>query len=358
MFRRPGHARRSGLKQALGSCVRNGPGSCDVPFVGKRPGRHMSAGCGDDVVADPVGMIVRLVADVEPGLDIEHIREVVAALGAGRAKLRRLAQALGDEPLLLATGGPPVPWAVGQLLLGLRAAGADSIAAPRCGDCGRSVSYQISRRGCLICSPCRDTPQTCVKCGNQRRVSTRDRHGHPRCAECPDLDGDPMKLLVQVVVGIDPELDPQQVLTALGRATVRPAGQRRLAWSVVDNPGLLTGAGANAPVPAVLRFIEELISAGAASVARPSCPRCDRVVALSKRLDGQRVCRARAGDPRRRGSAAVPELPVQRPDQPGGLRRLPAPPPSRGAYAGRAVVPKLPPTREDDLCDLRAVLAV
>jgi hypothetical protein len=41
----------------------------------------------------------------------------------------------------------------------------------------------------------------------------------------------------------------------------------------------------------VLRFIDELIAAGAVSITRPSCPRCQRTVALSKQLDGQRVCR-------------------------------------------------------------------
>jgi hypothetical protein len=246
----------------------------------------------EEVAADPVGLVVRLVAGVEPDLEAERIRQVVTTLGAGRAKRRRLARAIRDDPRLLTTGGPPVPWAVGQLLLGLRAVGADRIAAPRCGECGRTVSYLISRRGCVICSPCRDTPQTCAQCGNQRRVVTRDRHGQPRCDQCPDLDGDPMTMLVQVVVGLDPGLGPRQVQAALVRATVRPAGQRRLAWAVVNNPELLTGAGANAPAPAVLRFIDELIAAGATTITRPSCPRCDRVVTLSKRLDGQRVCRS------------------------------------------------------------------
>ncbi len=185
----------------------------------------MNSGLDDGVVADPVGLIVRLVAAAEPGLDVERIREVVTAPGAGRAKRRRLAQALHDDPQLLITGGPPVPWAVGQLLLGLRAAGAECVAAPRCGECGRPVSYLVSRRGCVICSPCRDTPQTCAQCGSQRRVSTRDRHGQPRCDQCPDLDGDPMTLLVQVVTEIDAALGPPQVLAALGRATVRPAGR-------------------------------------------------------------------------------------------------------------------------------------
>jgi hypothetical protein len=245
----------------------------------------------EEVLADPIGVIVRLVARVEHGLDGERVREVVISVAGGRAKRRRLAQILAGSPDLLTTGGPPVPWSVGQLLRGLRAAGATSIALPRCGECGRTVSYLISRAGCLICSPCRDTPQTCSKCGDERRVSTRDRYGRPRCEQCPDDDDDPMPSLVQLVAAIDPKLEAQAVLAAVGRATVRPAGQRRLAWAVVDNPSLLTGAGCDAPAPAVLRFIDELISAGEKGVARPSCPRCYRAVTLSKLLDGRRVCR-------------------------------------------------------------------
>jgi hypothetical protein len=149
----------------------------------------------------------------------------------------------------------------------------------------------ISRKGHLICSPCRDTPQACAKCGNERRVVTRDRSGRPRCGECPDLDGDPMRLLTELLAGIDPALGAQEVLAAAGRATVRPAGQRRLAWAVLDNPALLAGAGTDAPAPAVLRFIDELIAAGAVNITRPSCPRCQRPVALSKQLNGQRICR-------------------------------------------------------------------
>jgi hypothetical protein len=100
-----------------------------------------------------------------------------------------------------------------------------------------------------------------------------------------------MQSLIQLVAGRDPGLGRLQVLAAVGRATVRPAGQRRLAWAVLDSPDLLTGAGSNAPTPAVLRFIDELVTAGATAITRPACPRCGRVVALSKRLDGQRVCR-------------------------------------------------------------------
>ena len=330
----------------------------------------MTGPVAGEVLADPIGLIVRLVADVEQTLDAGQIREVVTRVAGGRAKRRRLARALLDDPLLPATGGPPVPWAAGQLLLGLRSAGAGSIAAPRCGECGRNLSYMISRKGYLICSPCRDTPRACAKCGNDRRVVTRDRHGRPRCAECPDLDGDPMQSLAGLLAGIDPALGPQEVLAAVGRATVRPAGQRRLAWAVLDNPALLTGAGTDAPAPAVLRFIDELIAAGAVNLARPSCPRCQRTVALSKRLDGQRICRncfareravpcSRCGslrEPAARdaaGGAVVPELPGQRPGQPRGLLRVRSPQPGRGPHARRAAMPELPSPARADLRNLQ-----
>lgn len=100
----------------------------------------------DEALADPVGLIVRLVSTVEHGLDAARIHEVVVDVAGGRAKRRRLAQILSDCPQVLTTGGPPVAWAVGQLLRGLREAGATSIAAPRCGECGRTLTYMISRR--------------------------------------------------------------------------------------------------------------------------------------------------------------------------------------------------------------------
>jgi hypothetical protein len=252
----------------------------------------VSAPAGEDVVADPVGLIVRLVAEADPAMSLAGIRSEVTRVAGGRAKRRRLAQAVRDDPSLLTAGGPPVPWAAGQLLLGLRAAGSQVIAAPRCGECGRGVSYLISRQGQVICSPCRDKPQVCARCGEERRVSTRDRRGRPRCDRCPDTDGDPIRVLAEVVADVDPAIGSDLVTAALGRAIVRPAGQRRLAWAIADQPALLAGDGSRAPSPAVLRFIDELIRAGATRIRPPRCPRCDRAVSLSKLLDGQRVCRA------------------------------------------------------------------
>lgn len=66
-----------------------------------------------EALADPVGVIVDLVGDIEPTLDRATIQSVVSSVAAGRAKRRRLAQALLDHPALLADGRSPAPRAAG-----------------------------------------------------------------------------------------------------------------------------------------------------------------------------------------------------------------------------------------------------
>jgi hypothetical protein len=51
-----------------------------------------------DAVADPVGVMVALIAGADPGLAPGTIREAVAAVAGGRAKQRRLALALAGRP--------------------------------------------------------------------------------------------------------------------------------------------------------------------------------------------------------------------------------------------------------------------
>jgi hypothetical protein len=82
------------------------------------------------------------------------------------------------------------------------------------------------------------------------------------------------------------------VTAALEATVVKPAHLQMLAWALQEAPGLLTGDGAKAPSPMVLRLIDALCDGGAAGIRRPACPRCGRIVALSKHLDGMRVCRA------------------------------------------------------------------
>jgi hypothetical protein len=60
----------------------------------------MTAGI-PDVLADPVGVIVAMVGGVEPALDRAVIEETVISVAGGRAKRRKLAQALAQRPAIL-----------------------------------------------------------------------------------------------------------------------------------------------------------------------------------------------------------------------------------------------------------------
>jgi hypothetical protein len=125
-----------------------------------------------------------------------------------------------------------------------------------------------------------------------RQVTFRDRHGEPRCGGCrPQDTSDPVTALVEVITSIDPDLSVEAVTRATAATITKPAHAQKLAWVLEETPGLLTGEGAKAPFPMVLRLIDALIDAGGTVVRRPACPRCGRVVTLSKRADGLRICR-------------------------------------------------------------------
>ncbi len=245
-----------------------------------------------DLLADPVGAVVALVTGADPGLGEDAVRQVAERAAGGRAKRRRLAAALASDPSVLTTGRSPAPRAVGDLLLALRAAGAAGISPPRCADCGREVTSMQRRGNHWYCSPCFDRPQICASCGNQRQVASRDRRGQPRCCQCPDRDArDPREALTEIITTADPGLTADVVNAALEATVVKPAHLLKLAWALQASPGLLTGDGAKAPSPMVLRLIGALCDSGATAIQRPACPRCGRVVALSKLADGLRVCR-------------------------------------------------------------------
>lgn len=236
--------------------------------------------------------MVSLVAELEHGLSAEEVSEVISRVAGGRAKSRQLAAFLCTRPGVLSDGLSPAPRAVADLLIALRKAGAVSVSPPRCKACGKELlTYQ--RRGldwyCAVCGP---RPERCSACGKLAPVATRDRAGEPRCRRCPDGDGrDPVGLICAQVTALHPGTDTDMVAAAVRKVAPRPSHQQRLAWALEDNPALLTGAGHLAPFPAVLRLIELLDGQGITGVARPACPRCQRVVRLYRPLGGQRVCR-------------------------------------------------------------------
>jgi hypothetical protein len=246
---------------------------------------------GPQVLADPLQVIVELVSGADPGLDQQVIGDVAQRVAVGRAKRRRLAQALLDTPSLLTDGRSPALRAVGDLLIALRQAGAVNISAPVCAECGKAL-HTLQRRGehwyCGVCGP---RLEPCAGCGKTRRIARRDRMGRPLCVGCrPDDSADSMHVLHEIITAIDPLIDAAVVDAAIS-AAARAGDRHRLAWALQDRPELLTGAGAEASVPSVLRLIDALIDAGAQGIIRPACPHCGRVIALNKPRDGVRLCR-------------------------------------------------------------------
>jgi hypothetical protein len=245
-----------------------------------------------DVLADPVGVTVGLISGIEPGLGQAAIEAAVTSVAGGRAKRRKLAHALAGRPEILTDGRSPAPRVAGDLLIALRNAGATVISPPACAGCGKHLRA-LQRRGqdwyCAVCGP---RPGRCAFCGQQRIIATLDRQGRRRCSQCPDRDDrDPLAALTETVRRLDPSLPAETITAAACRVFSRPAKLRQLAWVLEDAPQLLTGDGARAPIPGVLRLIDELCDAGAQALTRPACPRCQRVMRLYRRIDGQWCCR-------------------------------------------------------------------
>jgi hypothetical protein len=245
-----------------------------------------------DAVADPVGVMVALIADADPGLARGAIREAVTAVAGGRAKQRRLALALAGRPAILSDGRSPAPRALGDLLIALVRAGAAEISPPACAQCGKALRTLQRRGEDWYCSVCSEAREQCAACGQARRVSSRDRAGRPRCGECPDSDGrDPVDVVYAVVAALDPATRRETVADAVRRSAPRPSYQQRLAWALEENPALLTGDAHLSPLRAIPRFAEILDDAGVAGVVRPSCGHCGRTVRIDKPLGGVRACR-------------------------------------------------------------------
>ncbi|GAA3084567.1 hypothetical protein GCM10020000_83690 [Streptomyces olivoverticillatus] len=199
-------------------------------------------------VTDPVGLITDLITRVEKDLDPAAVRGVVLCVAGGRAKSRRLAEALEARPEVLTDGRSPALRAIGDLLIALRKAGAVTITPPVCRDCGKHLRTFQRRGQDWYCSVCGQETAECAVCGNTRRISMRDRTGRPRCSMCPDTDPrDPLDVIHEVVTGISPTADRAIVAEAVRRSVSRPSYQQKLAWSLEDNPRLLTGEGHLAP---------------------------------------------------------------------------------------------------------------
>jgi hypothetical protein len=192
---------------------------------------------------------------------------LIAGAAGGRAKQRRLAQALAGRPAVLSDGRSPAPRAVGDLLIALVKAGAAEISPPACAQCGKALRTLQRCGDDWYCGACGEIREPCAACSRPRRVSSRDRAGRPRCAECPDDDGrDPVDVIHGIVAALDPGAGRETVADAVRRSAPRPSYQQKLAWALEANPALLTGDGHLAQLRAIPRLIE--MPASPASPAR------------------------------------------------------------------------------------------
>jgi uncharacterized protein YidB (DUF937 family) len=245
-----------------------------------------------DVLADPVGAAVALITGIEPGLGREAAGRAVTGVAEGRAMRRKLARALAERPEILADGRSPAPRVAGDLLIALRKAGATVISPPVCADCGKQLRTLQRRGQDWCCSVCVRRPGRCSACGREAVITSRDRHGQPRCGQCPDRDErDPLAVLAASVTAVDPSLTADAISAAAHRVFSKPAHLQKLARVIEEDPGLLAGGGARAPIGGVLRLIDELGQAGARDIIRPACGSCQRVVRLYRRIDGLWCCR-------------------------------------------------------------------
>lgn len=244
-----------------------------------------------EVLANPIGVVTTLVARRAPVLPIDALEQLVTVVAPGRAVRRRLAQALLERPDVLKDGRSPAPRVVAALLLALQPLSDGAISPPRCKSCDKALASFLRRGSDWYCAACGPRRVPCASCGKVAVANSKDRAGRPRCQSCPPEGREPAEVVVDIVGGIEPALQPDTVRAAVQAVTSRAGGRRQLAWALEDRPELLTGAGAQAPVPSVLRLIDALVAVGATAVVRPPCPLCDRVVTLSKLHAGQRICR-------------------------------------------------------------------
>lgn len=145
-------------------------------------------------LSEPLCVVLDLINEAQPGLEAAVVADVVAAVAGGRAKRRRLAQALTERPEVLQDGRSPAPRVVGDLLIELRKAGAVT-SAPCCAGCGKHLRTMQRRGQDWYCSVCGPRREPCAGCGKTRPVESRDRQGQPRCSACPP-QAEPVRIFV------------------------------------------------------------------------------------------------------------------------------------------------------------------
>src|SRR5438128_2698131 len=156
----------------------------------------MPAAMVPEVLANPIGVVIDLVVGLDKSLDRAVVTNVVERIAGGRAKQRRLAQALLDKPTVLDDGRSPAPRAVADLLIALRKSGAPHLRGLSRGQMGRPHA-RYRQRGPLGASPLaaarshRQTRRSCRRAARAalRPMAIRDQPSHARARRAPPRPG-------------------------------------------------------------------------------------------------------------------------------------------------------------------------
>jgi len=152
------------------------------------------------------------------------------------------------------------------------------MSTPACAGCGRQVRLKASSPAGPICSAChaRRHTGTCGSCGRDTVLVGRNSDGQPWCNRCytaataAHLAEQRRDIVVAAVAVVEPGLTDDAVRAAIDATGIR--GPRSLACHLRDHPDALR-SGPNSAPPALGRFVQALVAAGAQRITliHPVC---------------------------------------------------------------------------------------
>ena len=170
--------RAEAMRPAWPGCDRNAPGS---------PGEPVTKRIDRSLLAQQVGPLLVLLAELEPALETETVVAAVREAAALPTGQRRIAQEVVDRPDLL-TGQAAAATLPGVLRFidALVRAGATTVVAPLCPRCGRQRPLGRPFNGLRLCAGCtrKAVAMPCGRCGKLRPPARRNDNGQPVCQPC------------------------------------------------------------------------------------------------------------------------------------------------------------------------------
>lgn len=152
-----------------------------------RDGQPRCAQCCNVDQRDPISVIHRVVADLDPRIERETIVSTVNQCCRQGAYQQKLAWAIESDPALLTGQGHRAPLRViPRFVERLHAAGVTGIVLPACPGCHRVVRIDKPLDGVRVCRTCiaHSRIEECSRCSARREPVTRDPDGGPICANC------------------------------------------------------------------------------------------------------------------------------------------------------------------------------